>query len=531
MFQQGKPQTMDYSARTLLNMLLQLTPRLTAEAPADGRGLYGLIDHRGQFRYIGSTSSAEQSLYERIHQRHRTGSEGMSHYLSDMYNTGRMWRDRKDSSTAEDGKLAKRLRNAFIAEHCRAVWLVLPDTVDIDRLERDVLAIAPSQVIAWNGRAMPSYDEPVDLVDRTIAQLGWGEREIAAIERQRQRYLSCMGSIVASAVTATAPIFPVSNGLPEGEFRFFALDVETANNDRGSICQIGIAGVRPDDSIVTWSSYVDPRTDNWSCSGIHGITAKTVRGAPTFAQLLPQLEQLLTSKVVFQHSNFDSTAIAAASRRAGLAVPDWEWRDSVSVARCAWPELQGSGGHGLASLRQHLRLQFQHHDAREDARASAEVVLLAEKLVGERVLEARPSKQDGACRNAAGTNGTPTPVPLKRSVAVTPAPEEVAVRHLGTTEITAGNIANNHIYLRGFFEKFPVEAIGGSNSASAAATSIVVEWGGTTPVVTDLDGEKKLFRKRGWIREFFAAYDVAVGTVVAVDQIGPLRYRVSVAKR
>ncbi len=176
----------------------------------------------------------------------------------------------------------------------------------------------------------------------------------------------------------------------DGEFRFFALDVETANGDRGSICQVGVAGVRDDRSIVTWSSYVDPQTERWGFSSIHSITADTVHGAPTFPQLLPLLDQMLAGKIVFQHSSFDSTAIAAACRRAGQPVPAWMWRDSVRVARQVWPELKGNGGHGLASLRRRLRLRFKHHDAGEDARAAAEVVLRAEKKIREGVFLALP---------------------------------------------------------------------------------------------------------------------------------------------
>jgi DNA polymerase III epsilon subunit-like protein len=54
------------------------------------------------------------------------------------------------------------------------------------------------------------------------------------------------------------------------------------------------------------------------------------------------------------------------------------WSDRVRIARRAWPELKGNGGHGLANLKQILRLHFHHHDAGEDARAAALVVLHAE---------------------------------------------------------------------------------------------------------------------------------------------------------
>lgn len=177
-------------AEDLLAMLLAAAPRPTVQAPRDARGLYGLVDHHGDLRYIGSTSSTDQTLYERIHRRHRTGSEGMSHYFSQMYNTGRMWRDRKDVQTKVDGDIAKKLRNEFVVDHCRAVWIPLSDTVDIARLEAEVLSLAPEHAIAWNRRRMASYDEPTELVDITLRRLGWGSGALAAIERQRLRSLA-----------------------------------------------------------------------------------------------------------------------------------------------------------------------------------------------------------------------------------------------------------------------------------------------------------------------------------------------------
>lgn len=46
------------SAEDLLSMLLEATPRPTIQAPRDARGLYGLVDHRRDLRYIGSTDVA-----------------------------------------------------------------------------------------------------------------------------------------------------------------------------------------------------------------------------------------------------------------------------------------------------------------------------------------------------------------------------------------------------------------------------------------------------------------------------------------
>lgn len=165
---------------------------------------------------------------------------------------------------------------------------------------------------------------------------------------------------------------------PSDSYRFIALDVETANSDRSSICQVGLACVRADGSIVTWSSYIDPETDDWSCTWVHGITAATVRGAPGFCQVLDGLLGSIRDHTLFQHSSFDRSAFAAACALHGVDAPDWRWRDSILVARRAWPELKGNGGHGLKSLKTHLGLAFRHHDGEEDARAAAEIVLRAE---------------------------------------------------------------------------------------------------------------------------------------------------------
>jgi len=369
-------------AETLLAALLDMAPRPIAEAPDRMPGLYGLVDHQGRIGYLGSSGISGESLHSLICHRQRSGNASNRHPFSRMYNTGRMWRQPGATEQRADGMMAKAVRNGFVADHCRAVWLPLPREADLTGIEAAVRALAPPETLAWNDRARAAHAEPTDLVDFTIRRLGLGPADIAALERQRQRFLA------ACAVTA-APPGPAQHHLgparhpglpafPAGPFRFFALDVETANNHRGSICQIGIACVRPDNRIETWATYIDPGTRLWLWSGLHGITAETVRGAPRYADVFPLLAAVLGDSIVYQHSGFDRSALTAASLDAGLPAPAWQWRDSVQVARLAWPGLKGNGGHGLANLKRHLGLSFHHHDAGEDARAAAEVVLRAE---------------------------------------------------------------------------------------------------------------------------------------------------------
>lgn len=170
---------------------------------------------------------------------------------------------------------------------------------------------------------------------------------------------------------------------PIGPFRFIAVDVETAGKAIGSICQIGLCFVRDDGTLQTYSVLIDPEVlfEPFN-TDLHGISADTVTGARTFPTVYTALFRVLDTHCLVQHSTFDEKAITAACTRYGLPMITSHWTNSVTIARQAWPSLKGIGGHGLANLKKHLGLEFHHHDAGEDARASASVILGAEKILG-----------------------------------------------------------------------------------------------------------------------------------------------------
>lgn len=111
-----------------------------------------------------------------------------------------------------------------------------------------------------------------------------------------------------------------------------------------------------------------------------------------------------------------------------------------------------------------------------------------------------------------------------------PSKTGVSGRLVGEVEVTAGNISHNHIYLRSVFDKFPADAKGGSNRASAAKRELTVDWGGPEPVQTDLDGTKKFFRARSWIGEFYKLNRARPGDRVRIEETGPYRYRISLVR-
>ncbi len=161
--------------------------------------------------------------------------------------------------------------------------------------------------------------------------------------------------------------------------RFVAIDVETANPDMASICQIGAATFADGQLQAEWKSLVDPEDyfDGFN-SSIHGIEKHHIVDAPTFAAVSGELFDFLGNQIVIAHTHFDRTAIAQACRKCGISPPELRWLDSARVARRAWKQFSKKG-YGLHNVCTHIGYSFQHHDALEDAKAAGQVMLAAIK--------------------------------------------------------------------------------------------------------------------------------------------------------
>ena len=167
---------------------------------------------------------------------------------------------------------------------------------------------------------------------------------------------------------------------------FNAIDVETANADRASICQIGIVHVKDGVVVDRWQTLVDPEDwfDPWNVS-IHGINEDDVRKSPTLPEVREELRRRLRGSVLVSHTSFDRVAFERAMVRYDLQQLQVTWLDSAKVARRAWPEKFGKRGYGLKNVATDLGISFVHHDALEDARAAAEIVVSACAVTGTEV--------------------------------------------------------------------------------------------------------------------------------------------------
>lgn len=165
--------------------------------------------------------------------------------------------------------------------------------------------------------------------------------------------------------------------------QFAAIDVETANADLSSICQVGVAIFQNGVYASSWSSLVDPEDefDGFNVS-IHGIDEQVVKGAPKWPSVAAELRALLAGSIAACHTPFDRAATAQACAKYRVEQFDCRWLDTARVVRRAWPDKFATTGYGLRNVAKFLGIDFQHHDALEDARAAGEVLCRASAHAG-----------------------------------------------------------------------------------------------------------------------------------------------------
>jgi DNA polymerase-3 subunit epsilon len=158
---------------------------------------------------------------------------------------------------------------------------------------------------------------------------------------------------------------------------FVVVDVETANSDLSSICQIGIASFSEGVLHGTWKSLVNPEDEFDPINiSIHGIDEHKVQFSPNWRGVYPQVRCLLQGNIVVSHTAFDRVALGRACEKSNLAQCDFKWLDSAKVVRRAWP-MFSKCGYGLENVATNLRIQYKQHDALEDARCAGEILLRA----------------------------------------------------------------------------------------------------------------------------------------------------------
>ena len=150
---------------------------------------------------------------------------------------------------------------------------------------------------------------------------------------------------------------------------FTAIDFETAQGYRWSICQVGL--VRVENGVITneinllvqppnnyyWERFID----------IHGITPEVTANAPTFDKIWHQIEPFIKNQSVVAHNglSFDFPVLGKTLEYYGLQIPEYEKLCTYRIFR-----------DNLASLCKSYDIALNHHEALSDARACAKLFLM-----------------------------------------------------------------------------------------------------------------------------------------------------------
>lgn len=156
-----------------------------------------------------------------------------------------------------------------------------------------------------------------------------------------------------------------------------AIDFETANAKRSSVCAMGVAVIEGNAIRSKASWLIRPPTLHFDSYNtfIHGITARDVKDQPEFNELWGNLRQFFEGTLVIAHNaSFDMSVLRHVLDNYHIAYPKIDYYCTRVIAKCTWPSLMS---YSLPIIASHLGIEFKHHDAQEDAVACAQIALRA----------------------------------------------------------------------------------------------------------------------------------------------------------
>lgn len=148
---------------------------------------------------------------------------------------------------------------------------------------------------------------------------------------------------------------------------FTAIDFETAQGKRFSICQVGLVRIENGQVTDKISKLICP-PDNfyfYRNTEIHGIRAQDTCNSPTFAAVWHEIKKYVQHQTVVAHNGaFDFSCLSKTLDYYNLEQPSYEKQCTLKIYK-----------KDLATLCREHRIQLNHHDALSDAMACAQLYL------------------------------------------------------------------------------------------------------------------------------------------------------------
>jgi DNA polymerase-3 subunit epsilon len=163
------------------------------------------------------------------------------------------------------------------------------------------------------------------------------------------------------------------------DMNFVAIDFETANSNRSSVCAIGIAMVHNGELLDTTRILIKPVPNYYDSfnSTLHGINDGLTRKEPTFQDQWADLKEYFEGMPIVAHdAAFNCGALRAALDYYELEYPNVEYHCTYQLAK-ATLNLQA---HTIDFVAKYFDIELHHHEAESEARAAALVAIrLCEK--------------------------------------------------------------------------------------------------------------------------------------------------------
>jgi len=153
---------------------------------------------------------------------------------------------------------------------------------------------------------------------------------------------------------------------------FAAIDFETANYDRSSVCSVGVVIVRDGEIVDKFYSLIHPEPNyyNYWCTQVHGLCRTDTDDAPVFPDVWALIEPLIEGLPLVAHNRpFDEGCLRAVFRTYQMDYPEYEFLDTLAASRRLQPDLEN---HQLQTVAAACGFQMEnHHHALADAEACA----------------------------------------------------------------------------------------------------------------------------------------------------------------
>ena len=157
---------------------------------------------------------------------------------------------------------------------------------------------------------------------------------------------------------------------------FAAIDFETANNERTSVCSVGIVVVRNGEIADSFYSLIQPEPNyyNYWNTQVHGLTREDTEEAPVFPEVWKKVEPLIEGLPLVAHNkSFDEACLKAVFRCYQMDYPDYPFFCTCVASRRKLPHLSNHQLHVVAeACGYHLD---NHHHALADAEACAAIAI------------------------------------------------------------------------------------------------------------------------------------------------------------